>query len=306
MDGKIRSVIRMKNTIRIAGAQLPVSTDIQYNKNEIFKALDWAKENNVRHLVTPEGSLSGYSGEWVLKNDELMEALHEVENKQKKYEISLHLGTCIQNNERRGCINRNQIRHYNEYGRVYHETDKICVVGSDNSCLPGENLSKFKLPYRNDREFIVCAIICNDMWEWEGTNEINMKLADIHPDLILHSTNGVKHHIIDKNCSHVRDVFDSYHDAHLQMTAMMSASTILTVDSCVPWQWEPNEDTVNDCKTSSQSGVLDGLGWKVKADRYGRQYFYHDLDLNIKESNNEMINSFASNCFMENTKDGNF
>ena len=52
MDGKIRSVIRMKNTIRIAGAQLPVSTDIQYNKNEIFKALDWAKENNVKHLVT--------------------------------------------------------------------------------------------------------------------------------------------------------------------------------------------------------------------------------------------------------------
>ena len=35
----------MKKTIRIAGAQIPVTPDIQYNKKEIFKALDWAKEN---------------------------------------------------------------------------------------------------------------------------------------------------------------------------------------------------------------------------------------------------------------------
>ena len=37
----------MKTTIRLAGAQIPVGTDIQTNKKEIFKALDWAKETGV-------------------------------------------------------------------------------------------------------------------------------------------------------------------------------------------------------------------------------------------------------------------
>ncbi len=50
----------MKNTIRIAGSQIPIKdNDIQFNKNEILKALDWAKENEVDCLLTPEGSLSG-------------------------------------------------------------------------------------------------------------------------------------------------------------------------------------------------------------------------------------------------------
>ena len=31
--------------IRVAGAQIPVGTNIQANKVEILKALDWAKEN---------------------------------------------------------------------------------------------------------------------------------------------------------------------------------------------------------------------------------------------------------------------
>ena len=48
-----------KKTTRIAGSQLPVSTNIQFNKKEILKAIDWAKENEVKHLITPEGSLSG-------------------------------------------------------------------------------------------------------------------------------------------------------------------------------------------------------------------------------------------------------
>ena len=33
--------------IRVAGAQIPVSTNIKKNKQEIFKAIDWAKENEI-------------------------------------------------------------------------------------------------------------------------------------------------------------------------------------------------------------------------------------------------------------------
>ena len=36
-------------------------------------------------------------------------------------------------------------------------------------------------------------LICNDMWEWDGNNHLNYKMAsEVQPDIILHSTNGVK------------------------------------------------------------------------------------------------------------------
>ena len=71
--------------IRIAGAQIPVSTNIQKNKQELFKAIDWAKENKVQHLLTPEGSSSGWLG-WETKIEEVKDALEEVEAHQKDVE----------------------------------------------------------------------------------------------------------------------------------------------------------------------------------------------------------------------------
>ena len=116
----------MKSTIRIAGAQIPIKDkDIQYNKNEIIKALEWAKENDVDLLQTPEGSLSGYvASDWWNKLDELNDALKEVEDHQKKLGIELHLGTCLQETEELGNINRNEIRSYNKKGELFQVTVK--------------------------------------------------------------------------------------------------------------------------------------------------------------------------------------
>ena len=45
----------MANTIRIAGAQIPINSyQISYNLNEIKKALDWAADNDVDIIQTPE------------------------------------------------------------------------------------------------------------------------------------------------------------------------------------------------------------------------------------------------------------
>ena len=109
----------LKESIRYAGAQLPVSGDIQYNKKEIFKALDWAKENEVDHLLTPEGSLSGYGPKWTFNKQELFDALREVEVKQKQSGVSLHLGTCHQENEEIGDVYRLSLIHISEPTRPY-------------------------------------------------------------------------------------------------------------------------------------------------------------------------------------------
>jgi len=65
--------------VRVAGAQIPVTKDLEYNKKEIFKALDWAKENEVDQLLTPEAALSGYCNQWYNKLEEINSLLKEVE-----------------------------------------------------------------------------------------------------------------------------------------------------------------------------------------------------------------------------------
>ena len=118
--------------IRIAGAQIPVwDENIEYNKKEIFKALDWAKENEVDELLTPECALSGYKPSWVDRIAELVEALKEVEDHQKKCGIGLHLGTMFNEPELHGNLNRNQVRHYNCDGNLYARTDKCYLINSD-------------------------------------------------------------------------------------------------------------------------------------------------------------------------------
>ena len=47
--------------MRIAGAQIPVTNDVKTNFEAIMKACEWAVENKVDYLFTPETSLSGYN-----------------------------------------------------------------------------------------------------------------------------------------------------------------------------------------------------------------------------------------------------
>ena len=279
--------------IRIAGAQIPVGSDIEINKKEIFKALDWAKENSVEHLLTPEGSLSGYCTDWKQKLPQLFESLQEVEEYQKKCGVSLHLGTNFQEREDRGDIFKNQIRHYNSKGHFQGATNKTFVLGDEGVLARDheeEPMISIPLEYSGNAANLIIpnevrtadsfaiGLICNDMW---GANDLNqealvLKVAGQHPEiqLIFHSTNGRKFADNDFRWR----CFDSWHRGVLDLTSMF-VYPILTVDSCTRWDWDGSEDTVDEFKTSSQSGFVDFNGWQTDVPRKGRQYFYHDLDV---------------------------
>jgi predicted amidohydrolase len=303
----------MTKTLRIAGAQIPIiDKDIQYNKKEIFKALDWAKENDVDLIQTPECSLSGYGENWEDHIDELFAALKEIEDYQKELGIALNLGTSMLNMEANGYLKRNQIRHYDKGGLIYGETNKTYVVPADGNVVPCLNpLQIFKLD-----ELVCVGMICNDMWgapSEQGKDNrpiqcLNEILTGKNIDIIFHSTNGYKFAEFDfRNTENyneepykvgehdyvVRNTMDKWCEAWLQMTAFRSVSTILTVDCCVHWGWDGKDERVIDkCKTSSPSGVISPLGeWVAQAPRYGRQYFYYDLPFNTKEKYWELINS---------------
>lgn len=304
----------MKKTVRVAGAQIPVSTDIQFNKKEIIKALDWAKENEVDHLLTPEASLSGYKPESLLNNkDQLEEALKEIEDHiaSKNMDILFHLGTLFIEPERQGNLNRNQVRHYE--GRdgqchIFSTTNKIACVGADDFVISGDEINVLKLPHRRDREYKMATLICNDMWEWDNNHMLNFKMAsEVQPDIIFHATNGVKFtqsmltHSnnfpdIEYDNKFLCNTFNDWHESHLKMTAVQSCATIVTADSCVPWYWDPiDESTISDCMTSSESGIINPLGIRLTdVSRYGRQYFYTDIPTDMKEKCFDLIQSHSN------------
>ncbi|MCL6482536.1 MAG: chorismate synthase [Firmicutes bacterium] len=49
-----------QRTLRVAGAQIPVTRDVHANARALERALDYAASERADILVTPEGSLSGY------------------------------------------------------------------------------------------------------------------------------------------------------------------------------------------------------------------------------------------------------
>jgi predicted amidohydrolase len=121
--------------LRVAGAQIPVGTNIQANKVEILKALDWGKENEVDHLLTPECSLSGYLGGWEDNIEEIKDALKEIEEHQAKCNLYLHLGTNFEEPESKGLIRRNEIRHYHREGHIVGATFKTFVLNEMENVL---------------------------------------------------------------------------------------------------------------------------------------------------------------------------
>tara|TARA_B100001094_G_scaffold140602_1_gene136283 strand:- start:230 stop:1165 length:936 start_codon:yes stop_codon:yes gene_type:complete len=296
----------MKKTVRLGGAQIPISgDDIQYNKKEIFKALDWAKENEVDFILTPECALSGYKPTWQERYDELEEALKEIEDYQKKLEVGLHLGTMFKEPCVHGILNRNQVRHYNQQGRLFSTTEKCYLISSESgadSCLVPSfcPCEKIKLPYDLitgvEREFIGVGLICNDLWSIEAAAQdhtpndpISNQLMNMSGDgleLIIHATNGIKYEpeLLDMfygdRGQDVVDTMNAFHDGYLRQTALKCHSSLLTVDSPTAWRWNGDEDKIDEVMTSSESGFLDPLGkWQTNVPRFGRQYFYHDYNV---------------------------
>lgn len=274
------------SSMTIAGAQIPVCQDIQKNKAEILKAIDWAKENEVDHILTPEGSLSGWWPGWELKMDELTEALREVEKHQKEAGVGLHLGTNYEEDEVWGRVRRNEIRHYRKDGQINgttyktYTTDFECALSRD----PYRGEQTVTVPLINDmnpKEYapVAAGLLCNDLWGWMEAKAppitaVMKEMTIPFIDLILHATNGQKRVESDPDFL----VFDKWHDAFLRMTGWNTNIPLLTVDSCTPWNWDGESDEVDghpigDYMTSSTSGVVGHDDWLVTAPRQGRQYF---------------------------------
>ena len=98
--------------LRVSGAQIPITADIDANLSTIARALEFASSEGADVLLTPEGSLSGYTHQFDV--DAAGKALEEVTALARECGVALALGTCFVEADDGKCYN--QIRFYDGGG----------------------------------------------------------------------------------------------------------------------------------------------------------------------------------------------
>lgn len=102
-----------RKTIRVAGVQMAVTQDVERNESAILAAVEQASSRQADILLTPEGSLSGYTPDF--DRDAVAHALERVTSVARENGVGLALGTCSVEADDR-CYN--QIRFYRQDGEA--------------------------------------------------------------------------------------------------------------------------------------------------------------------------------------------
>lgn len=146
--------------IIVGGCRIPVSNDIQANKEEIKKAIDWAANEHVELFSTPECSLSGYMWKPDSQDDPRIEeldlALQEVMAYSKEKAVDLVLGTAWfdekdQWRNTQAFIVDGECRQVHYKNLLYHQEKEIYIAGTE-------------VGWTNYKGFRVAGMICNDYW----------------------------------------------------------------------------------------------------------------------------------------------
>jgi predicted amidohydrolase len=251
--------------LRVAGAQLPVTNDIDANVAAISRAIQTAQQGGADILLTPEGSLSGYTHQFDL--DQVSQALQEVTEQAKRSGLGLALGTCFVEPDDLECYN--QIRFYDRNGSFLGFHTKTLRCGTLADPPQGEITHYAVRPLRQFcfERVAVGGLICNDLWANPGCTpmpdpHLSQQLADLGVRIIFHAVNG------GRDDSPWSDVAWQYHEANLRMRARAGRVWIVTVDSCYPVGR----------RCSAPSGVVEpNGGWACRTEPVGEQVFVHTI-----------------------------
>ncbi|MCL6474159.1 MAG: carbon-nitrogen hydrolase family protein [Firmicutes bacterium] len=250
--------------LRIAGAQIPVTTDVESNLAAIRRAIAYAAEKKADVLLTPEGSLSGYTPSF--DQQAVQQALQQVVAEAMSAGLALALGTCYIEDD---GLCYNQIRFYDEHGRFLGFHAKILRCGTMSHPPVGEIQHYAVAPLRTFvlRGVTVGGLICNDLWANPTCTpmpdtHLTQRLAGMGAKIIFHAVNG------GRDGSEWSRVAWRYHEANLRLRAMAAKVWVVTVDSCYPLH----------LRCSSPSGVVSPDGeWKKRAAAQGEQLFTFTL-----------------------------
>jgi predicted amidohydrolase len=259
--------------MRIAGAQIPVTNNVSKNYEAIKKACDWAIENNVDYLFTPENALSGYVSDYNINTcKETEEAMENLVKYVSNKKLGLIVGTQWLDdkdtfNEGVFGFKSNQLRFYNQEGEYIGSTKKTKVVSFDEGCIAETKVPVMTLT-KGQEKLKIGALICNDLVGnyYDGGINLARRLKDEQVALIIHASNTQK-----DQGPPVKLIHDNFHNACIQFVSYATNTPILTVDN--PWHIHGVESKDG---TSFTSGIYLPLEAKYQAPKTGTQYFYYD------------------------------
>ncbi|HUL52399.1 MAG TPA: carbon-nitrogen hydrolase family protein [Opitutaceae bacterium] len=253
--------------LRVAGYQMPIGLDIERNTRRINEAIDWAADQGAEILLTPEGSLSGYTHEFDAGLTE--QALGIVTARARDRKVGLALGTCFVEPDGK-CYN--QLRFYRPTGEYLGFHSKQLCCGSMDGRSHGE-VNHFAVadlrvfPWRDG--LVIGGLICNDLWANPECTpmpdpHLTQQLSAMGARVILHAVNG------GRNGSSWSELTGRYHEANLRLRARAGGVWIATVDSAAP----------EHLPCSAPSGVIDRSGEFVcRTNPKGEQLFAYTITL---------------------------
>lgn len=253
--------------LRIALAQIPVNVEIRKNVQTLSRSIDFAINEKADILLTPEGSLSGYTHKFNQK--EVQDALAYITERAAKGKLGLALGTCYEEDD--GLI-YNQIRFYDSDGNYLGFHSKILTCGTVNGTPEGEinYFAVSPLKTFNFKGIKIGGLICNDLWAnpaWTPNPDIHLtqQLSKIGVRIIFHSVNGGR-----DSTEYAQVVQKNYHEANLRIRAAAGNLWIATVDNCFP----------QEIPTSSPGGIIDPKGnWIMKMSDEGEQLCAYTIEV---------------------------
>jgi predicted amidohydrolase len=244
-------------SIVLAGLQMNVTKDIRNNQEQIIAGIRKAAQEGASFLVTPEGSLSGYTSNF--KQSELTIALEEIKAVAKKIKVGLILGTCYKELIKDQELCFNQVRVYTPEGQFMGAYSKI--LRCSNLDLPGTGemveyvegvLKTFDW---NGLRFGI--LICNDLWATPGYTTmpnpyLAWKLKQMGAQLIIHCIN-----------SGTVQKYRPFHESSAELWAFSTQMPILEVNAA------QGDEVIN-----AQSGLIDASGKRsLRIPDSGVQFF---------------------------------
>ena len=250
--------------LRVAAIQMPVTRDIQANLCHIQAGIEWASAEKAEILLTPEGSLSGYTH--VFDSSHVKRALRQVSAAAAERKLGLALGTCFVEDDDKTY---NQLRFYAADGRFLGFHSKTLPTGSLDKRPVGEinNYAITSLRTFSFNQLTIGGLICNDLWANpvctpQPDIHLTNQLAGLGARIVFHAVNG------GRSADEWSDVNWAFHSSNLRMRARASRVWIVTVDSC----------ELVDIRCSAPSGVIDPDGnWRVRAREAGIDRFVYTI-----------------------------
>jgi len=267
-------------TLRVAVAQIPVTLDIEANAATIGRAIDRAIDQKADILLTPEGSLSGYTHQF--DQPRVEQALDALVEKAAGAGLALALGTCFveSGGELGGELGDapndaqcyNQIRFYDTDGTFLGFHSKTLTCGSMTDPPQGEITHYAVAPLKTFtiKGVKVGGLICNDMWANpsctpQPDTHLSQQLADMGASVVFHAVNGGR-----DGGAWSREVFWPFHESNLRIRAQAGKLWIVTADNCSP----------TNIPCSAPSGVLNPDGnWAVQLPDTGEQLAVYTIRL---------------------------